>query len=360
MDSFKGSLSSQKAGTLIFNSLQNQFNPSFFPVSDGGEGSLEMVKSFLPELMSFSEKVQSPDGTINQAEWLWDSIKQEAYIELAQSSGFCLNQTNASVLRCSTFGTGELIQKAIQKKATLIHLFVGGSATVDFGMGILRSLGFQFLNRNHQEILFPGDLMELQGLRKPHQWIPPIRIYTDVKNKLCGENNGIEMYSPQKGASEREVEILCDCAQKLSEVVFHETQRDIGEIIGGGASGGVPALISGLLETEICSGVDFLFSQKIFQEKWEQCEIIITGEGCTDIQSFQGKITGTLLEKGISEGKKMILLSGDIEPRTLADNCFYSITLNEISQDKQKSILHCVKYFDIAINKILSVLKDQS
>lgn len=296
-NAFKNSLNAIAVAEAIGEGLQqSKLNCSIecFPIGDGGDGTAELI-------------IQKHSGTIINTD-VHDALGRKiiasfglidkqntAVIELANASGIRLLQPHElNPLHATTYGTGELIKNALDKKVSRIILCIGGSATVDGGAGILQALGIRFLN-NKNEILkrLPeclGNLaaIDLSDLDKRILNCELI-ILCDVENKLLGENGAAKIFGPQKGATKEDVQKLEDALTKFRDIAFHETGKDLAAIKHGGAAGGVAAALCLFCNAKLVNGIDYFLTINSFKAALQKADLVITGEGSIDAQTLAGK-----------------------------------------------------------------------
>lgn len=287
------------------------------PLADGGDGTLESVKYFAG---GKKKKVSSRDpfGKPIKTEYL--SLETNtALVELALSSGLKLTDPSMKpALYGSTFGTGEVIEKAIKAGAQKILLCAGGSATADVGTGILAALGVKYFDAKGKKIKPCGANLkkisdiDLSGFN-PKAALTKFEILCDVQNSLFGKNGGIRLYSQQKGANRRDIEDLEKGALHLREVVIKKTGKDIGRVPFGGAAGGVPAMMSVFFDCSPKKGAEFVCSLASFEEKLRESFLAVTGEGKVDATSVKGKITGFISKRAFEAGIPALVLTGSAD-----------------------------------------------
>lgn len=150
IDSFKGSLSSLEAGEIIKKLVKNPSNNIIVkPVADGGEGTIDSLKD-IKNAKIVEVDVHNPLMEHHTARYLIVDDKL-AIMEMSESSGLTLIKDNLDPMNATTFGVGDMIKDALDKNIREFIVGIGGSATTDGGMGMLRSLGARFLtkwNRN--------------------------------------------------------------------------------------------------------------------------------------------------------------------------------------------------------------------
>jgi glycerate kinase len=245
-----------------------------------------------------------------------------AVIEMASASGLHLLQKNElHPLQASSFGTGELIKAALNKKVSRIFLCVGGSATIDGGAGLLQALGFRFLDKHKKELNnLPESLAELDTIDSSgiNERIMHCRlsVLCDVENVLLGKEGAAEIFGPQKGASPADVKKLEASLSKLRDAILQQTGKNISRIKHGGAAGGVAAGLFALLNAELVNGIDQFLLLTGFDKVLEKADLLITGEGSIDDQTLQGKGAFGVAKKAKEKGIPVIGLAGKVPLET--------------------------------------------
>lgn len=296
-NSFKNSLNAEEVAAAIREGLEQscqQVTCELFPVADGGDGTATLLMQHL-NARPVEVVVQGPKSEEIKATYGWLPSTATAIIEMAAASGIrLLPVSERDPLHCSSNGTGELIAHALDQGASSILLCIGGSATVDGGSGILQALGYRFLDKSDQELLFmPERLQKLShiDISKAHARLREcsIIILCDVKNRLLGEQGAARVFGPQKGAGKEDVEKLEAALQQFRDVVLKQTGRDMAGLEHGGAAGGTAAGLATLLDAELKNGTDEFLEMTNFNKALEQADLVITGEGSLDEQTLHGK-----------------------------------------------------------------------
>ena len=139
-DSFKECLSAREVCTALEEGLLTAIPDAeilSLPMADGGEGSLTVLQSAL-DLTLHEISVRDPLGRTVQATFGYSAEKRVAVIEMASASGLELIPPNERrALNASSYGTGELLRRALDLGCLEIVLFIGGSATSDGGSGAI-------------------------------------------------------------------------------------------------------------------------------------------------------------------------------------------------------------------------------
>lgn len=295
-NAFKNSLDAAMAAEAIEKGLHRsklQYSTTCFPVADGGDGTAALLVSHLkgthvPVTVNdpLGRAITAPLGLVGD---------DTAVIELADASGLrLLKPAEYGPLHTTTFGTGQLIREAFQRKVRKLILCVGGSATVDGGTGMLKALGARFLDSEGHEITdLPAGLERLSGINFMEFTGTPsgceIIVLCDVENKLLGPQGAASVFGPQKGASQGDVEVLDKCLLRLRDTVLQMNGRDMNSIKHGGAAGGIAAALHTLLDAKLVNGIDYFLDITGFEKVLKRSDVVITGEGSIDSQTLQGK-----------------------------------------------------------------------
>ncbi|MBN1327558.1 MAG: glycerate kinase, partial [Candidatus Cloacimonetes bacterium] len=251
-----------------------------------------------------------------QAEFGILSPYRTAVMEMAAASGLMLIPgERRNPLNTSTRGTGQLIRAALDHNCPEIIIGLGGSATTDGGIGMAEELGVSFLDRSGKPIVTTGaGLLELAGIDVSglDQRIGNTRIIAacDVNNPLHGINGAARVFAAQKGASFDEVELLERGLINFARIVEHDLNQKIDQLPGGGAAGGLGAGLAVFLRAELQAGFKLIDRMTGFSEKALSCDLIITGEGQFDRQSFSGKVVGQVLTIGRKNNIRTVIFTG--------------------------------------------------
>lgn len=318
-DSFKGCLSAKKVCAAIKSGILLE-NPSaevvLLPMSDGGEGFSQCFYDNCGGDI-IETTVSNPIMQDTKAEYVMLPYKTSV-IETAAASGIMtLDKNKLSPLKTTTYGTGELIADAVKRGAKHIILGLGGSATNDGGMGVLSALGVRFYNEN-REVLFPnGDFSRRVGtleLTDSFYRYKDIKftLACDVQNPYYGKNGAAYVFAAQKGADSDMIIKLDRGLENLARVFKEYNGVDLQSVKGAGAAGGLCGGMYAMLDCKIESGFETLCTAINFEEKIKDADLIITGEGKTDIQTAFGKLPKRVADKAGRQNIDCILISGDI------------------------------------------------
>lgn len=263
------------------------------PMADGGEGTAQTLVDALGGTM-VSIKVTGPLGELQTAKF---GLVNEttAIVEMASASGLVLVPTpKRNPMNTTSYGTGQLIKAAMDHGAKTIIIGLGGSATVDGGMGMAQALGFKFITCDGSNVGWGGKYLNL--VEKIDLSEVDRRIYTtefmaayDVDNPLCGINGAAAVFGPQKGADDEMVKELDKGLCNLARVIKQDLGCDIRDIPGAGAAGGLGAGLTAFLGAQLKRGIDVITEAVNLQEKLKGAHLVITGEGQIDFQTIRGK-----------------------------------------------------------------------
>ncbi|MEP7215340.1 MAG: glycerate kinase [Anaerolineaceae bacterium] len=314
---FKGSLSADEAASAIRRGLRRSrpdWTFDFLPLSDGGPGFLEALRKAVKSDTS-ATVVHDALGRPVLGRWVVIRESGDVLIEAAQANGlFHLRTDELDPLYADTAGVGELIAEAALGDPPRIIVGVGGSATTDGGSGMARALGAVFLDEAGN-VLPPGGapLARLTRIHwRPPAWVGEIEVVvaSDVVSPLTGPMGTAAVYSPQKGASPQEVELLEEAMLRYAAVLKRSLGVDVAALPGAGAAGGLAAGLVAFLGARIASGFEIVAEATHLRERMERCDLVATGEGGFDSQSSLGKVTGKVIGLADALGKPWVLFAG--------------------------------------------------
>lgn len=285
IDSFKGCLTSKEANQAAAKGvrrIQPEAEVVQVPVSDGGEGFVEAFHAAIGGEMT-EVTVRDPLMRPVSAKYLLQG--RLAIIEMAQASGLTLlskEERNPEV--ATSYGTGQLVADAVRRGATHIMVGLGGSATSDAGIGMLRALMDSLPSPQQTGFRCWGDVKALDHVR--------FTIATDVKNPLCGLNGAAHVYGPQKSATPDPdmIRRLDERARRFATASARHFGYDRSEAEGAGAAGGLGYAFMQYMNAEYRSGIELLLETIQFRELTKDADLVITGEGSADRQTLMGKL----------------------------------------------------------------------
>ena len=294
IDSFKGSMSSQLANEIVKRNVPNH-NVDIFPIADGGEGTVEVFVE-LEDGEIISQPMTSVNNRPDKGHWGWVEKSRTAIIEAAEGAG--LIKADAATLHPrnhTSFGMGEQIVQALDKGAETIILGLGGTATVDGGIGMLQALGCVFCNADRAPLpVLPIDLQSVEDIdvsgMDPRLKNTAIILASDVTNPLCGLQGAAYVFGEQKGLAASELASYDEAMGHYRNVVEKVTGRSEGDSAGAGAAGGIGFALLSFFDCSFESGFELLARRGDLEDKIKSADLVISGEGRFDSQSLQGKV----------------------------------------------------------------------
>ncbi len=315
-DKFKGSLNAREVAENIAKGLRDALPDAkidIVPMADGGEGTAEAICDVRGGSW-LKCKAHDPLGREIDARYGWIQSGKIAVMEMSEAAGMRrVSEGQRDPVRATTFGVGEMILDAANRGANEIIIGLGGSATNDGGFGMARALGFRF---DYEREYKKGearvtDLLALKGIEKPKDVeLPKIVAAVDVKNPLLGKNGATQVFGPQKGASQNELDILERALTRLADVVAKEFGFDYRNEAGAGAAGGLGFGLMSFCGAKIRPGFDVVAEAVGFESKIKDADVVITGEGSLDRQTLEGKTPAGVARLAGKLGKPVFAIVG--------------------------------------------------
>ncbi|MDE7339801.1 MAG: glycerate kinase [Lachnospiraceae bacterium] len=360
-DSFKGTLSSEQIIQIISAEARLHFPDASItgvPIADGGEGTLQAVLTSRDGRLRHIS-VTNPVFEKTEASYaIFESSDSEpaAIIEMAAASGITLlSSAQKSALKTTSYGTGELIADALRQGIRNITAAIGGSATNDGGIGAMSALGFRFLDKNDKEVVPTGEHLinvariDTSTILSELTENVSFTIMCDVRNPFTGPCGATYTYGPQKGASPEILAQLEEGMLHFADVIKRDLGKDIKDVPGAGAAGGLGGALCAFLDGSPKSGIQTMLDLVRFNEIIEKADIIITGEGCADGQSAQGKVLWGIGTNAKEKGIPVIAITGGMLPdakqlydcgiTAIVPALNYAMPLKEVLEHSQ-SLLH--------------------
>ncbi|AJD27148.1 glycerate kinase [Clostridium botulinum] len=297
-DSFKESMTAKEVAYAMERGIKKVLKNAEcmkVPMADGGEGTVQSLVDATNGQIVHAE-VTSPDGK-NKVDAVFGILgdHKTAVIEMSSASGIHLIESEKrNPLYTTTYGTGELIKAALDKDISTILIGIGGSATNDGGAGMVAALGAKLLDKDKNEVPFGGgNLNKLQeiDLKKLDERLKNvnIRVACDVDNPLLGEKGASYIFGPQKGATPEIAKKLDKNLASFANIIENKLGKDIKEIPGAGAAGGLGFGLMAFLNAKLEKGIDIVIEYTKLREKVKSADFVFTGEGSIDFQTIFGK-----------------------------------------------------------------------
>jgi glycerate kinase len=319
-DSFKGNLSAAEVCSAVASGIKDVFAEAeivSIPLADGGEGTARAIT--LAAGGQFRKaRVTGPLGTPVEAEFGLIRGGSVAVLDMASASGIELVPSGKlDPMAATTYGTGELLLAALDAGAREVVLGIGGSATVDGGVGMALALGFQVLDEEGKPVPLGGAGLSrvasvARGGADPRLEHTKILVACDVTNPLLGPKGAAAVFGPQKGATEKTVPVLEAGLARLADAWKKAGMVSDVEHPGDGAAGGLGAALRAFLVAEMRSGARTVMEYAGFGEAVAGADFVITGEGMTDAQTAGGKLCSVVAEECRKRGVPVVLISGGL------------------------------------------------
>ena len=348
-DSYKGCLTSREVNEAIASGLKewnaedaspekkNLHSEDASPeiitleMSDGGEG---MLDAFLSAMKGELVRIHAHDALMRWIEAEYGIVDDTAIIEIAQTAGLALIEPEQrNPMKATSWGVGEMIMNAYRRGVRHFIVGLGGSATSDCGIGMLKAMGDDW-KKIRQECSFV--------------------LASDVTNPLCGENGAAHVFAPQKGADAKMVQMLDDRARMFAEVSAKHFGYDRSMVSGAGAAGGLGYAFLQYFNAEVRPGAELLLDEIEFDALIQDADLVITGEGHSDRQTLMGKLPQRILEHGANQ--KIWLVSGGVSDRQVMLDAGFDRVI-QITPDSMP--LEEAMKPDVARNNIIKAIHEQ-
>jgi glycerate 2-kinase len=354
-DSFKGNLSAREVCDIAaegIRSVRSDIETAICPMADGGEGTAEALMSALGgEWIPLTVTGPLPEMKV-EAGYVWLPESKTAVVEMAAAAGLpLLRPEEYDPIHATTYGVGELIKAAAERGARKILLTVGGSATVDGGVGAAEALGWRFLDEKGEptpavghpsgggdregeptpafghpsaggdfpEIgsrlsLHPENFPNIGKIVPPRNLnLPEIDVLCDGTNPLCGPKGAARVYGPQKGATPEQVEVLEGRLASLAAAVQQQLGKDFPDVPGAGAAGGLGFGAAAFMNGKLVPGVDAVMETVGLADALRGADWALTGEGKFDSQSVQGKVVDGVQRLAKAAGAQTGVMAGCVK-----------------------------------------------
>ena len=332
-DSFKGTLSSLDICHLFKDALKDRkdIKAIYLPLADGGEGSLDAI----------SEAIEGRFIEVEVNDLYFHKIKthffvdndNNAYIETASCDGLTLAKENNDPGLVTTYGLGEQILAAINLGIKNIYIFLGGSASNDGGAGLAAALGTRFYNKENKTFIPTGltlkDIVRIDN-ETANERLKGINIaaLSDVKSPFYGKEGAAYKFAKQKGADEKEIEELDKGLRHLSNIIKNDLNIDVTNVAGSGAAGGLGGGLYAFANAKLVSGINTILDLIHFDTCIKNADLVISGEGKLDKQTYDGKVIDGVASRCQSFNKPLGIIVG----------------ISEISLEDIKKSYPCIKF----------------
>lgn len=319
-DSFKESMTAKEVCEAMERGIQRA-NPAItcihVPMADGGEGTMQSLVDATGGTVH-TIKVKGPLGNEVEASYGISGDGETGVLEMASASGIHLvSPESRNPLVTTTYGTGELIKACLGHGVRKLLIGIGGSATNDGGAGMVQALGGKLMDAEGNELSFGGGELgrlasiDLTGF-DPRLQDVAVEVACDVTNPLCGPQGASHVFGPQKGATPEMIRQLDDNLCNYAKVIQRQKNKDIMNVPGAGAAGGLGGGLMVFLNGVLKKGIDMVIDYTGLEEKIQQADMVWTGEGGMDFQTQYGKTPLGVAIVAKKYNKPVVALAGRI------------------------------------------------
>lgn len=320
-DSFKGTLSSARIAQLLEEAAHKSIHGvqcTSVPMADGGEGTVQAIVTGAGGMYSEAH-AHGPLGDEVVAQFGLLDDGRRAVLEMAAASGLTLIASEQrNPLLANSYGTGELIIAALDAGAEELLIGLGGSATNDGGMGMLRALGVRFFDSADRELAGCGADLEHVARIDDSGLDPRLAechalVMCDVDNPLTGSNGATQVFGPQKGASPADLKRLEAGMGNYARMLESRFGAGCCDVAGAGAAGGMGAALMTFLSAELAPGVECVLDAVGFDGLLQGADLCVTGEGRLDAQTLHGKTVVGVAARCKAQGVPCLALVGSVD-----------------------------------------------
>lgn len=326
IDSFKGSMTSMEAGNAVKKGIlaaKPDAEVVVNPLADGGEGTVDALIEGLGA-KKIPVTVAGPLGEKVSCYYGFLEETKTAVMEMASAAGITL-VTKKDPLRASTYGVGEMIADALKRGCKNFMIGIGGSATNDGGIGMLKALGFEFFDEDGNDVgegaaaLAKIEVIQTEN-KNPLLSGAKFQIACDVKNSLCGKQGATYIFGPQKGVTEEQKSKVDEAMKHYADVTKESLGCDFADCEGAGAAGGLGYAFLSYLAGELIPGVELILHATGLEEKMKNADVVVTGEGRLDAQTVMGKAPVGVAALAKKYNAKVIAFAGSVAPEASVCN----------------------------------------
>lgn len=370
IDSFKGSLSTHQSGQAVKDAALRVFDDAdvnIFPLADGGEGTTDAIISALSGKTK-AIKVTGPLGLKIESSYGIVDYEKTAVIEMSSAAGITLiSEEEKNPLNTTTFGVGELIKDALDEGCRSFIIGIGGSCTNDGGVGMLQALGFGFFDRYGNSVPFGA-----KGLSSIERIILDsadarlkeckFTVACDVNNPLCGELGSSAVYGKQKGATPEMISDMDKWLEKYADLTKEALPCSDKNFSGAGAAGGLGFALKAYLNAELKSGIDLVIDAVKLEADIKTADIVVTGEGRLDGQSYMGKAPVGVAKIAKKYNKPVVAFSGAVSDdakmcNTVGIDAYFPILRTPCTLDDAMNIENAYKNLSDTAEQVFRLIK---
>ena len=369
IDSLKGSLTSMEAGNAVSEGVlgaKPDAKVVVKPLADGGEGTTDALIEGLGGEKIYV-KVAGPLQKEVTAYYGYIKETKTAIIEMASAAGITLiSKEERNPLKATTKGVGEMICHAMENECRNFIIGIGGSATNDGGIGMLKALGFRFFDKTGNDVgegaqaLAKVDVIEMQYVH-PLLKECTFRVACDVTNPLCGENGATYIYGPQKGVTDDIRDEIDQAMASYAEKTAVTVGNDFANAQGAGAAGGMGFAFLSYLHAELLPGIQLILDAVKLEDEIKDADIVVTGEGRLDHQTAMGKAPIGVAKFAKKYGCKVLAFAGSVTDDAKACNdegidAFFPIVRGVTTLEEAMNPVNARKNMISAVEQVFRIL----
>ena len=347
---------------FIYHSLKkNKLNQLIrFPISDGGDGFLDVCKENFELRISHGRIRSCYDNKFINIRAGFDKKSKQLFLEVADFIGLrTIPSKYRKPLELSSENFGGYLKKVVNKKfvknkSLKIIVGIGGTGTNDLGLGLCKPFGLRLFDRTGNELeIKPVNFPFVDKMELPPKTAQRIDVVLDVNIPLFGKSGTSKIFAKQKGANSNEVAKLESGIKNILKVLKRDHHIDFTNMQIG-AGGGISLGLMLLSNVRIMTSRNFLIERLKLEPKIKSADVVITGEGKFDEQSFMNKATGIVVTEALKRNKQVILIVGsnEMKQKDFKSKSLMIFELSSIFNSKEKAI----KYYKRGINKIISTI----
>lgn len=370
VDSFKGSMSSLQAGESAGRGVSRVFGDADIiirPLADGGEGTVDALTLGCGGRLQKS-RVTGPLGKKVSCQYGIVEESKTAIIEMSAAAGITLiDENERNPLNTTTYGVGEMIKDAIKKGCRNFLIGIGGSATNDGGAGMLQALGFDFLDKDGNQVPYGAKGLEVLEEINDDNILPELsecsfQIACDVTNTLCGEKGCSAIYGPQKGATPTMIMQMDKWLAYYAKLAKEKYPDADARYPGAGAAGGLGFAFMTFLNGKLCPGVDIVLRETRLEEYIRDADMVITGEGRLDGQTVMGKAPAGVAKIAKKYNIPVLAFAGCLKEDAILCNengidAFFPILRNVVSYEDAMKVQNAMNNMEAAVEQTMRLIK---
>lgn len=327
VDSFKNCLTAAQVSEVIAHALRDAYqdcNIVTLPVSDGGEGLTDVLVRSLGGLY---HEIDVVDPLMRPIKCKIGAVDRCAIIETASAIGLeRLTEEERNPLNTTSYGLGLMINAAYDLGYRKMLVGLGGTATVDAGLGAMQALGVRFYNRFGRvvpqgitgEQLVDVEQCDMLSAKRKFRDVE-FNVACDVTNPILGSKGAATVFGPQKGATRPMVQKLNTNISHVCHMLRHYGFENFENTPGTGAAGGLGMAFLTFMGSRLSSGIDSVLDQIKFNDEIEDADLVITGEGHVDAQSFMGKALYGIVRRVRAAKINLLVIGGRVSDRDILD-----------------------------------------